>query len=436
MATRQFTLAEIVSIGIQTAQALQYAHQHGIIHRDIKPPNIIYSPEGAIRVTDFGIARVEDPDGQTMTQIGEILGTPRYMSPEQVMGQELDGRSDLYSLGVILYQLTTGKRPFQGETLAAIFRSITQDTPEPPQVLEPMLPTALSAAIMRLLEKDPANRFADGNALIAALKECLPVPSAGPAPTVPPPPQPQKSSAKGLIGLTAGLLLIGLAGGGYYALRPPPQPLGPPEKSVSPSVEKRTPPTAQTDAPPVGPSSKPAGDPETVQSQPVVQETQQPTTAHAAKADASTVIAPTRTPVSTQSLFDPSELIRQGTSLSAIISEIPKKEMVVKSALELVKVSPRYQEDLTIAENTYNNARENREKLLDSYLNEMQSLSRTFSAEQIINATEVSTERLSERQKISLELAKEHLKRLRNGDKLDKEIILKDFSQRFESFVD
>ena len=110
--------------------------------------------------------------------------------------------------------------------------------------------------------------------------------------------------------------------------------------------------------------------------------------------------------------------------------------MVLKSALELVKVSPRYQEDLTIAENTYNNARENREKRIDSYLNEMQNLSRTFSAEQIINATEVSTERLSERQKISLELAKEHLKRLRNGDKLDKEIILKDFSQRFESFVD
>ena len=268
MATRQFTLAEIVSIGIQTAQALQYAHQHGIIHRDIKPPNIIYSPEGAIRVTDFGIARVEDPDGQTMTQIGEILGTPRYMSPEQVMGQELDGRSDLYSLGVILYQLTTGKRPFQGETLAAIFRSITQDTPEPPHVLEPMLPTALSAAIMRLLEKDPANRFADGNALIAALKECLPAPSSGPAPTAPPPPQPQKSSAKGLIGLAAGLLLIGLAGGGYYALRPQPQPSAPPEKSAPPSVEKRTPPAAQTDAPPAGPSSLPAGDSATVQSPP------------------------------------------------------------------------------------------------------------------------------------------------------------------------
>ncbi len=433
MATRQFTLAEIVSIGIQTAQALQYAHQHGIIHRDIKPPNIIYSPEGAIRVTDFGIARVEDPDGQTMTQIGEILGTPRYMSPEQVMGQELDGRSDLYSLGVILYQLTTGKRPFHGETLAAIFRSITQDTPEPPHVLEPMLPTALSAAIMRLLEKDPANRFADGNALIAALKECLPAPSTGPVPTAPPP-QPQKSSAKGLIGLAAGLLLIGLAGGGYYALRP--QPSAPPEITTPSSVEKRTLPTAQTDAPPSGASSLPAADSATKKSPPVGQETQQSTTAHAAKAEASPANGPARTPVSIQPLFDPSELIRQGTSLSAIISEIPKKEMVLKSALDLVKVSPRYQEDLTIAENTYNNARENREKRLDLYLNEMQNLSQDFSAEQIINAMEVSTERLSERQKISLELAKEHLKRLRNGDKLDKEIILIDFSQRFESFVD
>jgi len=109
---------------------------------------------------------------------------------------------------------------------------------------------------------------------------------------------------------------------------------------------------------------------------------------------------------------------------------------VLESARELVKVSPRYQEDLTIAENTYNNARENREKRIDSYLNEIQNLSKAFSSKQITDATEVSQERLSERQKISLELAKEHLRLLHDGYSIDKKMILNDFSKRFEGFVD
>ena len=440
METRQFTLGEIVSIGIQTAQALQYAHQHGIIHRDIKPPNIIYSPEGTIRVTDFGIARIEDPDGHGMTQIGQILGTPRYMSPEQAMGQDLDGRSDLYSLGVILYQLTTGKRPVQGETMAAIFHSITQDKPASPYELDPRLPKALSATIMRLLEKDPANRFADGNALIAALKECLPAPSPLPG-SVATASRPQKNQTKWLIGLFAGLFLLGLAGGGYYYLHPWSQSSALPEKSASTSGEKRSlsttpPPATQAETPPVGQSSRLTGDPETVKKTPVVQEAQRSTTAHDGKGDASTSNAPARAAVSTQPSFDPSELIRLGTALSAIISEIPKKEMVLESARELVKVSPRYQEDLTIAENTYNNARENREKRIDSYLNEIQNLSKVFSSKQITDSIEKNQERLSERQKISIELAKEHLRLLQDGYTIDKKMIQNDFSQRFEGFVD
>ncbi len=224
MAQRKFTFEEIVDIGIQIAHALHYAHQNGIVHRDIKPPNIIYSPQGVIRVTDFGIARIEDPNGHQMTQAGEILGTPLYMSPEQIMGQTLDGRSDIYSLGVILYQLTTGQQPFQGTSLASIFRAITQDTPEAPHSLDPKIPKSLSNLIIKLLEKEPTKRFSGGDDLIHALKNCLQAQS----------PLPKKSSDQpsrerhrgggtrvvlisGLIGL---IICIGL--GGYYFFRQQP----------------------------------------------------------------------------------------------------------------------------------------------------------------------------------------------------------------------
>jgi serine/threonine protein kinase len=103
MAERKLTAQEIIHIGVQVAEALDYAHRKGIVHRDIKPSNIILTSDGPTKLTDFGIARIEDPAAHQQTQAGEILGTPVYMSPEQVMGRPVDGRSDLYSLGVILY---------------------------------------------------------------------------------------------------------------------------------------------------------------------------------------------------------------------------------------------------------------------------------------------------------------------------------------------
>ena len=167
------TIEDIVTIGIQVSNALEYAHKKGIVHRDIKPPNIIYTPELTTKVTDFGIAHIDDPDGQQMTQAGEILGTPVYMAPEQVMSQAVDGRTDLYSLGVILYELTTGSRPFQGENLAAIFRAITHDMPTPPDQLNPAVPPALSALIMKAMAKKPEDRFNSGQQLAGLLKDCM-----------------------------------------------------------------------------------------------------------------------------------------------------------------------------------------------------------------------------------------------------------------------
>jgi len=164
---------DIINIGIQVAEALEYAHKKGIIHRDIKPSNIILTPNGQVKLTDFGIARIEDHSAQQQTMAGEILGTPIYMSPEQATGKTVDGRSDLYSLGVILYELTVGKRPFQGENIAVIFQAITQNTPTAPAVIDPTVPQNLSDLIMKSLMKTPEERFQSGKEMGDAISAHL-----------------------------------------------------------------------------------------------------------------------------------------------------------------------------------------------------------------------------------------------------------------------
>ena len=170
---KRLEMREIVNLGVQVAETLDYAHHRGIIHRDVKPSNILVKPSGQIILTDFGIAHIEDPSASFKTQDGEILGTPAYMSPEQVKGQPVDGRSDLFSLGIILYELTTGMRPFGGENLTAIFNSITQNNPTDPAKINPGIPKSLSQIIMKCLEKMPDKRFETGKALAEALKSCL-----------------------------------------------------------------------------------------------------------------------------------------------------------------------------------------------------------------------------------------------------------------------
>ncbi len=173
MEKKKFSPEEIINLGKQVAEALDYAHQKGIVHRDIKPSNILVQPDGQIKITDFGIAHIEDPESSMQTQAGEILGTPAYMSPEQVMGRPADGRSDLFSLGIILYELSSAKRPFGGANLAAIFQSITQHHPPAPEEINPAIPKSLSQVIMRCLEKDPASRYPTGKALAEALSSAL-----------------------------------------------------------------------------------------------------------------------------------------------------------------------------------------------------------------------------------------------------------------------
>ncbi len=215
------TMQDIVTIGVQVSEALQYAHKKGIVHRDIKPPNIIYTPEMNTKVTDFGIAHIDDPDGQQMTRAGEILGTPVYMAPEQVMGQTVDGRSDLYSLGVILYELSTGQRPFKGDNLAAVFRAITNDDPVAPHQLNPDVPPAFSSLILKAMAKKPEDRFATGQEFADLLTNCLNnnQPHDSFTETVIQQAPPQKRSGIGLL-LTVLLLLCGAGVAAYFYLLP------------------------------------------------------------------------------------------------------------------------------------------------------------------------------------------------------------------------
>jgi serine/threonine protein kinase len=209
MRTKEFSDEEIVLLGSQTARVLDYAHQHGIVHRDIKPSNIMVSADGQIKITDFGIAHIEDPLAPQQTRAGEILGTPAYMSPEQVLGKPVDGRSDIYSLGVILYELSTGVRPFRAENLAAVFTAVTEETPPEPAEVKPGVSPELSGIIMKCLNKAPEERFQSGRELAAALDGIGQRQVAAPA-VAQPPKRPVKALA------FTGLLVVLLIGGISY----------------------------------------------------------------------------------------------------------------------------------------------------------------------------------------------------------------------------
>jgi serine/threonine-protein kinase len=169
----QFPIRDAVVIGLQLARALDYAHAHGIVHRDIKPGNILMlSDAKTVKVTDFGIAHMDDA-GQQHTQVGAVMGTPQYMSPEQTRGEKLDGRSDLFSAGIVLYQMVTGERPFKGETLVAVATRIANEAPPTLTSKRPDAPASLRRVIERCLAKQPAQRYQSGKDLSDALVKVL-----------------------------------------------------------------------------------------------------------------------------------------------------------------------------------------------------------------------------------------------------------------------
>jgi serine/threonine protein kinase len=240
------TVRQTLRVGREAALGLAAAHAKGLIHRDIKPANVWLdaSRGGRVKILDFGLARQAD-DETRITQFGMVLGTPSYMSPEQVRGEAIDARSDLFSLGCLLYRLTTGRRPFRGKDSMAVLMALMNESPPPVTELNPEVPPALADLIHRLLEKDPARRPASAREVAQAVEAVRqgstddgPVMMLTPAQPPPAPPDPappdQVPRPTYRAPLTVGAVLMvlvlvcgfaGLAGGllaVYYAASGPP----------------------------------------------------------------------------------------------------------------------------------------------------------------------------------------------------------------------
>jgi eukaryotic-like serine/threonine-protein kinase len=213
-----------IHFGIQILQAAGFAHRRGVIHRDFKPHNVIVAPDDTLKVTDFGIARA---GASEMTETGSIMGTAQYLSPEQAQGQHVDAASDLYSIGVMLYEMLVGRVPFGGDSAVSIALKHVSDTPMPIRQLRPDVHPALEAAIMRALNKDPATRYANADEFAAALESARAAIASGAddghteswAPVPPPPPEEEGGRRWPWVTLLL-LLLAGAAVAAFLLTRP------------------------------------------------------------------------------------------------------------------------------------------------------------------------------------------------------------------------
>lgn len=166
----QLPITQILAIATQVARGLAYAHEHEIVHRDIKPSNIMLVRDGHVKITDFGIARMST--SAVRTQTGTVLGSPKYMSPEQVLGKSIDARSDIFSLGVMLYEMLTDVAPFRGDNVNVIMYQILNVTPPPPSSLNPQVPEMLDYILAKALDKTLEGRYQTALELAEDLRTC------------------------------------------------------------------------------------------------------------------------------------------------------------------------------------------------------------------------------------------------------------------------
>lgn len=218
----------------QLASALDYAHSEGVVHRDIKPANVLYQPGPMIKLVDFGIAKVEALE---LTATGEFIGTPSYMSPEIFSGEAVDGRSDLFSLGVILYLLLTGERPFEAETVSRTIYRVLHDEPKPPSQARPGVSPLWDIVCARLLEKKPNDRYRSAKALISDLDALGRGTLVGQEPTQPIHTPRSRRFRKWI----AAALVVGAATAAWLWPRPQPETtpeMAPPPEAAAPSLSE------------------------------------------------------------------------------------------------------------------------------------------------------------------------------------------------------
>jgi len=217
----------VVDLGVQILQAAEFAHRHGVIHRDFKPHNVIVDDHGAVKVTDFGIARA---GASEMTETGSIMGTAQYLSPEQAQGHAVTAGSDLYSIGVMLYEMLAGRLPFEGDSAVSVALKHLSEPPPPISQFRPDVSPALESVVMAALAKDPAHRWQSADDFAEALQAAgtqleqgtvaqdtaafapVPVPVAPPPPVLPPPVEPESEHGRRWPWFTIGLLAVALAG--------------------------------------------------------------------------------------------------------------------------------------------------------------------------------------------------------------------------------
>src|SRR6184192_2833599 len=163
-----FPLPRTLRIMDQTCSALQYAHERNVVHRDIKPANLMLTADDTVKITDFGTAKILQFGGTQQTS--HVMGTPSYMSPEQVKGRAVDGRSDIFSLGVMLYEMLTGEKPFPGQNITTVIYKIVNEIPVPPRQIDPSIHPGISAIVMKALVKEPDQRYQNCREMLEDLR--------------------------------------------------------------------------------------------------------------------------------------------------------------------------------------------------------------------------------------------------------------------------